>query len=586
MSRILQKLQKKYALSESGAKDMIKACASVTVANIVLMFSAGILYKLIQDLLEKNLTKENIPFYAVSSAVILILIAITTYIQYNRTFLATYKESGIRRRTLAERLRKLPLSFFGKRDLSDLTTAMMSDCAMMETASSHWIPELNGALISTTLVGLSLFVFFDWRMVLASFWVIPVSIFIVASTSSIQKKAARKNQTVKLALSDGIQENLETMRDLKSNSAEKRYFEGLKKKIKTAEKQALSTEIVMAIYVSLAQMILKLGIATTSVAGGILLAKGEITVLTFFMFLMLVSRLYDPMQITLQNFAAITAMQVQTDRLNEILFSKTQIGSEPLTNEGFDIEFSHVDFSYDDKVKILNDVSFTAKQGEVTALVGPSGGGKTTLSRLASRFWDLNAGTIKVGGMDISKIDPEKLLSMYSIVFQDVTLFNNSVKENIRIGKKDASDEEVLEASRLANCEGFVSKLPNGYDTMIGENGSELSGGERQRISIARAFLKDAPIILLDEATASLDAENETEIQESLSKLIKDKTVLIIAHRLRTISGANHVVVLSNGRIVEEGDPKELAEKGGVFARMSLLQKQGENWKMERRVVQ
>ena len=560
---------------------MVKACVSVTLTNIVLMFPAGILYTLIQDLMNNTLTKARIPFYAVSSIVILILIAITNFIQYNATFLATYKESGIRRRTLAERLRKLPLSFFGKKDLSDLTTAMMSDCAMMETASSHWIPELNGALISTALVGVSLFCFFDWRMVLASFWVIPVSIFIVISTSSIQKKAVKKNYDIKLELSDGIQENLETMRDLKSNSAEKRYLEGLKKKIRTVEKQALSTEVVMAIYVSTAQMVLKLGIATTSLAGGYLLAKAEINVLTFFMFLMIVSRLYDPMQITLQNFAAITALSVQTDRLNDILFAPMQTGSETLTNKGYDIEFSHVDFAYNDKVKILNDVSFTAKQGEVTALVGPSGGGKTTLSRLASRFWDINSGTIKVGGMDISHVDPEKLMSMYSIVFQDVMLFNNTVKENIRIGKKDATDEEVMKAASLANCESFVSKLPQGYDTMIGENGSELSGGERQRISIARAFLKDAPIILLDEATASLDAENETQIQTALSKLIKDKTVLIIAHRLRTISGANHVVVLSKGCIAEEGKPKELAQKDGMFAHMSKLQKQGEEWKIQ-----
>ncbi len=579
--KMLHNLQKKYALSESGAKDMVKACVSVTLTNIVLMFPAGILYTLIQDLMNNTLTKARIPFYAVSSIVILILIAITNFIQYNATFLATYKESGIRRRTLAERLRKLPLSFFGKKDLSDLTTAMMSDCAMMETASSHWIPELNGALISTALVGVSLFCFFDWRMVLASFWVIPVSIFIVISTSSIQKKAVKKNYDIKLELSDGIQENLETMRDLKSNSAEKRYLEGLKKKIKTVEKQALSTEVVMAIYVSTAQMVLKLGIATTSLAGGYLLAKAEINVLTFFMFLMIVSRLYDPMQITLQNFAAITALSVQTDRLNDILFAPMQTGSETLTNKGYDIEFSHVDFAYNDKVKILNDVSFTAKQGEVTALVGPSGGGKTTLSRLASRFWDINSGTIKVGGMDISHVDPEKLMSMYSIVFQDVMLFNNTVKENIRIGKKDATDEEVMKAASLANCESFVSKLPQGYDTMIGENGSELSGGERQRISIARAFLKDAPIILLDEATASLDAENETQIQTALSKLIKDKTVLIIAHRLRTISGANHVVVLSKGCIAEEGKPKELAQKDGMFAHMSKLQKQGEEWKIQ-----
>ena len=580
MSRMIQSLRKKYALSESGARDMVKACVSVTLSNFCLMFPAGILYTLIKDLLEGTLTRERIPFYAVSSAVILLLIALTNFIQYNATFLSTYKESGVRRRTLADVLRKLPLSFFGKRDLSDLTTAMMADCAMIETASSHWIPELNGALISTSIIGLSLFIFFDWRMALASFWVIPVSVFIVVSTKSVQARAVKKNHSVKLDLENAIQEDLETMRDLKSSGAEGRYLNVLKSKIKRVEKQALSTEIVMAVYVSSAQMILKLGIATTALVGGVLLAKGEISVLTFFMFLMVVSRLYDPLQIMLQNFAAITAMSVQVGRLNEILFAPMQKGSEELSNKGYDISFEDVDFSYSDGVKILNKVSFTAKQGEVTALVGPSGSGKTTLSRLAARFWDISDGKISVGGMDISKADPEKLLSMYSIVFQDVLLFNNTVKENIRIGKKDATDEEVMSAARLANCMDFVEKLPSGFDTMIGENGSELSGGERQRLSIARAFLKDAPIILLDEATASLDAENETEIQEALSKLLKDKTVLIIAHRLRTISKADHVVVLSDGKIAEEGKPAELVQKGGIFARMSTLQHEGENWKL------
>ena len=577
---MIKKLQHKYALSREGAIDMIKACISVTVTNFSLMMSAGILYMLISDMLSGGLKKDRIPFYIAASVAILILIAITNFIQYNCTFLATYKESGVRRTTIAETLRKLPLSFFGKKNIADLTTNVMGDCAQIETASSHWIPEMIGALISTTLVGISLFFFFDWRMVLASFWVIPVAFLIVATCSGAEKRTVRKLAGVKLDLADSVQECLETVRDLRANNAQDRYMEGLEKKIRNVEKEALFAELHMAVYVNSSALILKMGIGTTALVGGILFAKGEITLLTFFMFLMLVSRLYDPMQITLQNFAAIIACGIQCERLDEVLSHKQQTGSEKLTNEGFDIVFDHVGFSYEDGEQVLSDVSFTAKQNEVTALIGPSGGGKTTVSRLAARFWDVTKGTITLGGMDVGKTDPETLLSNYSIVFQDVTLFNNSIMENIRIGRKDATDEEVMAAAKMANCDEFVTLLPNGYNTNIGENGSELSGGERQRISIARAFLKDAPVILLDEATASLDAENETAIQEALSKLIINKTVLIIAHRMRTIASADHIVVLKDGVVAEDGSPSELMEKNGIYRHMSEQQKLSANWKM------
>lgn len=575
-----EKLMHKYALSRQGAKDMIRACICVTITNMVLMMPAGILYCLIKDLLEGTLTSERIPFYAVSSVAVLLLIAITNFIQYNATFLTTYRESGVRRTTIAEKLRKLPLSYFGKKNIADLTTNIMGDCAMIETASSHWIPELIGAVISVSLVGISLFFAFDWRMVLASFWVIPVAFIIIITCSGAEKNAVRKNSAVKMAMTDGIQECLESVRDLRANNAEDSYMKELDGKIKDVEKMALFTELKMAVYVNSAAIILKIGIGTTAVVGGILFAQGEITILTFFMFLMLVSRLYDPMQITLQNFAAIIATGIQCERLDEVLSAKIQTGSDKMNNDGFDIVFDHVGFKYSDDTDVLKDVSFTAKQGEVTALIGPSGGGKTTISRLAARFWDINKGKITLGGEDISKIDPETLLSNYSIVFQDVTLFNNSVKENIRIGKSGASDEEVMEAARLANCEEFVNLLPDKYDTNIGENGSELSGGERQRISIARAFLKDAPIILLDEATASLDAENETAIQEALSRLIKNKTVVIIAHRMRTIANADHIVVLKDGVVAEQGSPKELSEYDSIYSRMTKQQLISQNWKM------
>ncbi len=577
---MIEKLRHKYALSRQGAVDMVKACISVTVTNIVYMMSAGILYTLIKDLLNDDLNSGRVPFYIIGSLIVIALIFITNFIQYNATFLTTYRESGIRRTNIAEKLRKLPLSYFGKKNIADLTTNIMGDCAMIETASSHWIPELIGAVASVSLVGVSMFFFFDWRMVLASFWVIPVAFIIVTTCSGAEKRAVRKNQAVKLAMADGIQECLESIRDLRANNAENRYMEELDGKIKNVEKFALFTELKMAVYVNSAAIILKLGIGTTAVVGGILFAKSEIDILTFFMFLMLVARLYDPMEITLQNFAAIIATGIQCERLDEVLSHEIQTGSEELKNNGYDIVFDHVGFKYADDTDVLKDVSFTAKQGQVTALIGPSGGGKTTISRLAARFWDVNSGKITLGGADISKIDPETLLAKYSIVFQDVTLFNNSVMENIRIGKSGASDEEVMKAARLANCDEFVNLLPDKYNTNIGENGSELSGGERQRISIARAFLKDAPVILLDEATASLDAENETAIQEALSRLIKNKTVLIIAHRMRTIAKADNIVVLKDGVVAEQGSPEFLSGFDSIYSRMTKQQLISQNWKM------
>ena len=437
---MVEKLKHKYALSTQGAKDMIKACISVTITNMAFMMTAGVLYTLINDLLGNNLTKDRLPFYIISSIAVLILIAVTNFIQYNMTFLTTYKESGVRRTSIAERLRRLPLSYFGKKNLSDLTQNILGDCAQIETASSHWIPEIIGALISTTIVGLSLFIVFDWRMALASFWVIPVSLGIVLSCSGLEKKAVKKNAAVKLDMTDSVQECLESIRDLRANNAEDRYMDVLEGKIRKVEKMALFTELKMAVYVNSASIILKLGIGTTAIVGGMLFANGEITLLTFFMFLMVVSRLYDPMQITLQNFAAVISVELQSERLDEVLSHEIQTGSEQKTNNGYDIVFDHVGFKYSDDTDVLKDVSFTAKQGEVTALIGPSGGGKTTISRLAARFWDVNEGKITLGGEDISKIDPETLLSDYSIVFQDVTLFNNTIKENIRIGREGASD--------------------------------------------------------------------------------------------------------------------------------------------------
>ena len=573
---MIEKLMHKYALSKQGASDMIKAIISATISNIILMVPVALLYYLVRDYMAGNLG-DKVLFYVAGGLIAFVLIGISTYIQYNATFLSTYVESGVRRVTLAEKLRKIPLSFFGKKDLSDLTSTIMNDCAQMETASSHFIPELFGACISTALIAVGLF-FFDWRMAIAALWVLPVSFLIVGCSGKVQKSLNKKQMVLKMACADGIQECLENVRDLQAYNTQEDYMKGLTAKIKAVEKHAIVTELGTAVFVGSSQMILKLGIATVALVGGVLLAKGELDILTFFMFLMVVSRIYDPMQVSLQNLAAVIASGVQSDRLDEILSHEVQDGTNTMKHDGYDIEFSNVGFSYETGDVVLKDVSFVAKQGEVTALIGPSGGGKTTVSRLASRFWDSNRGSITVGGMDISKVDPETLMSLYSIVFQDVTLFNNTIFENIRIGKMDATDEEVIAAAKLAHCDEFAEKLSDGWNTVIGENGSELSGGERQRISIARAFLKDAPIILLDEATASLDVDNETMIQESLSRLIKDKTVMIIAHRMRTVANADKIVVLKDGVVAESGTPSELDAKDGIYANMVKKQNLAADW--------
>lgn len=577
---MIERLQHKYALSEKGTKDMLRAFVAVTIANLVLMLPVGLLYYLASYLLEGDVPRAKIPFFTVSIIVVLILIAASTVFQYMSTFYSTYVESGVRRRTLAEKLRKIPLSFFGKKDLADLTNTIMSDCALLETASSHWIPELVGAIISTTLIVISLF-FFDWRMALAAVWVMPVAFLIVLYSRKVMGKVYERTMQYRISCQDGIQEGLETLRDLRSYNMTDAYMSGLENKIKAVEKNAIFVEFTNAAFVCSAQMILKLGIGTVAVVGGALLLNGQITVLTFFMFLLVVTRMYEPLQISLQNLSAIISADTNCKRMDEILSYEEQEGNEELTNDGYDIQFDHVSFAYKDGEQVLSDVSFMAKQGEATALIGPSGGGKTTVTRLAARFWDNDTGSITVGGMKVTDIDPEKLLSLYSIVFQDVTLFNDTIMENIRIGRQGATDEEVMEAARLAHCDEFVERMPEKWNTMIGENGSELSGGERQRISIARAFLKDAPIILLDEATASLDVDNESFIQESISKLICDKTVLIIAHRMRTVDGVDKIVVLKDGTVAEQRSPAELKQTDGIYKHMVEMQMESAAWRFE-----
>lgn len=574
---MLSRLQKKFALSRQGAKDLIKGCVACVFQNISLMLPVGLLYLLVSDLMAGRAPGSKAAVYIVGCIACIGLILLTTWFQYNATYFATYTESGVRRVSLAEKLRKIPLAFFGKKDLADLTSTIMADCTFLEQSFSHFIPELIGSIVSTVLVAISLFAF-DWRMALAALWVLPVSFAIVGLSAKVQQGLNDRQMAAKMACADGIQECIETVRDLKANNAEEGYLKGLRRKIKAVEKRAIISELGTAVFVVSASMILKLGIATVALVGSLLLLNGTLDVLTFFMFLLVVSRLYDPLQSALQNLAATISTRTNIARMNEILDHPVQSGTSTLTNRGFDITFDRVGFSYNSGETVLKDVSFTARQGEVTALVGPSGGGKTTVSRLASRFWDVDQGKITVGGMDISKVDPESLLSLYAIVFQDVTLFDNTIMENIRIGRKGASDAEVLAAAKLANCDAFALKLPDGYHSRIGENGCALSGGERQRISIARAFLKDAPIILLDEATASLDVENETLIQTALSRLIKEKTVLVIAHRMRTVAGADQIVVLSGGNVVEQGAPQALMEKPSLYRHMVELQTKSQSW--------
>ena len=575
---MIKRLERKFALSEKGARDLVKGFIACAVHNLTLFVPVGILYLLAADMLRNTLAGRGI-FYAALCIISVAFIMISYRCVYKATYFSTYVESGVRRVSLAEKLRKIPLSYFGKKDLADITSTIMADAATLETGLSHWVPELIGAVISTTIAAISI-MFFDWRMGLAALWPIPVAILIVILSRNVQYRLSKRSMDAKMEVADGIQECIETMRDLKSCNAEKQYLKGLFRKIDKVEKRAIISEVGTAVFVVSASFILKIGIGTVALAGSILLVSDEINVLTLFMYLLIASRLYDPLQSSLQNLAAVISLRTNVERMDEILFHPLQEGKPELTNSGYDITFKDVRFGYGNGEEVLSDVTFMAKQGEVTALVGPSGGGKTTVSRLAARFWDPDSGKITVGGMDVTKTDPESLLSLYSIVFQDVTLFDNTIMENIRIGRRDATDEEVIEAGKMAQCLPFVKKLADGWNTMIGENGCELSGGERQRISIARAFLKNSPIILLDEATASLDAENETEIQKALSKLIRNKTVLVIAHRMRTVENADKIVVLSGGHVAEEGSPDELLKKNGIFSHMVALQKESSEWKI------
>lgn len=568
---------KRFALSRDGARGLLQATAACTLADLALMLPVGLLYLLVSDFLGGAVSGKRCLFYGVAIAGALLLVLLTEFCKYNATYFSTYRESGACRIRLAEKLRRLPLSFFGKKDLADLTNTIMGDVQTTEQMFSHYVPQFYGSVISTCLVAISLLCY-DLPMALAALWVLPAALLIVGISKKAQNYFTRKQNAALVAVADGVQECLEAIRDLKSNKAEQKYLNGLYEKFDRLEGRSIKSELGSAMFVVPAQMLLKLGMASVALVGSIRLIEGELSLITFFLFMLVVSRIYEPMSFSLQNLAAMNSLQVNIDRMNEINNCPEQSGSAPFAPNGYDICFENVSFAYNDGERVLQDVSFTARQGEVTALIGPSGGGKSTAAKLAARFWDVSQGRITIGGVDVKTVDPEKLLTAVSIVFQDVMLFNNTVMENIRIGRKNATDEEVKQAAKAAMCDEFIAKLPQGYQTMIGENGSILSGGERQRISIARALLKDAPIILLDEATASLDAENETEIQQAISRLVKHKTVLVIAHRMRTVENADKIVVLAEGTVAEWGRPAELLRQKGIFAKMVQLQNASRDW--------
>lgn len=566
-----------FALSNQGEKDLKKGILASAAANISLLFPAGLLLLSIRDLMmyiEKNGAYNiNILAYAGYSVVFSAIILITHRIQYDSTYFSAYSESADRRVALAEKLRKLPLSFFGKKDLSELTITIMGDCTDLEHTFSHSVPQLFGSLISVTLVGIGLFIV-NWKMALSAVFVFPIAIIITVGSKFIQDKMGKKKIDAKLAASDKVQEYLENIREIKSYNIEEKYLNDLDDSFFKIIKASLISELTTGTLIVSAQGILRLGFAAVTLTGIKLFLNGEIDFLVYLMYLFTISRLYDPLSVVLIQIGDIFNSLLTIKRMKDINEQKIQEGAKEFSCDNYDIVFENVEFAYNNNEKVLNGISFVAEQGQITVLAGESGGGKSTAVKLAARFWDVTKGKITLGGVDISTVDPEVLLEKFSIVFQDVVLFNGTILENIRIGKRGASDEEVYMAAKAAQCDEFIKRFPLGYNTVIGENGSTLSGGERQRISIARALLKDAPIILLDEATASLDVENETLIQSALGKLIKNKTVLLIAHRMRTAASADKIIILKDGKITEQGSPKNLMKIKGMYYKMVELQNQ------------
>lgn len=577
-----RKFQRKYALTDQGIRNTQKGTFWTVIVNLVVMGGMGILYLLMLDFMNTLTDGAPLPgaVLLIGLVVLFVVLSLITHLQqYRATYGLVYNEVKTTRLSLAERLRKLPLGYFGKRDLTDLTETLMGDVNRMEHVWSHVLGYLYGSYISTALIAVCLLVY-DWRLAIACLWGVPMAFGLLFGSRKITSRSAERTKKAAVVVSDGIQEALENVREIRATNQEELYLEELNRKIDEHEKIMIRGELGTGIFVNAASVIMRLGVATTILVGAGLILSGRIDFMLLFLFLLVITRVYAPFDQSLALIAEMFVSQVSADRMMEIHDTPTAEGIETFNPKGHDIVFDHVGFAYDKK-DVLRDVSFTAKEGEITALVGPSGSGKSTCARLAVRLWDVTRGAVKVGGVDISTVDPEVLLTDYSMVFQDVVLFDDTVMENIRLGKHGATDEEVLAAAKAANCDEFVCKLPKGYDTSIGENGAKLSGGERQRISIARALLKDAPIVLLDEATASLDVENETKVQGALSRLLTGKTVLVIAHRMRTVEAADKIVVLADGKVAEEGSPAELMAKGGLYRRMLELQRKSAQWSLE-----
>lgn len=577
-----KKFQRKYALTDQGVSNVKKGTFWTVIVNLVVLGGAGILYYLMSSFIGTLTEGTALPEIMMVCGMVVLFVAlsfITHLQQYKTTYGLVYDEVKKTRLNLAERLRELPLSYFGKRDLADLTETVMGDVNRMEHVWSHVLGYLYGAYISTAIIAIILFAY-DWRMAASCLWGVPVAFGLLFGSRGIAAKNAEITKKAAVVVSDGMQEALENMKEIRASNQEERYLNGLNNKIDGLERAMVHGELGVGIFVNAASVIMRLGVATTILAGVNLILSGKIDFMLLFLFLLVITRIYAPFDQSLALIAELFVSNVSAKRINEINETRISTGIKYFVPKNHDIAFEHVSFSYDHK-EVLHDVSFTAKEGEVTALVGPSGSGKSTCIKLAARLWDISRGSIKVGGVDISTVDPETLLTDYSMVFQDVVLFDDTVMENIRLGRRGASDEEVRSAAKAANCEEFILRLPKGYDTQIGENGAKLSGGERQRISIARALLKDAPILLLDEATASLDVENETKVQDALSRLLAGKTVLVIAHRMRTIEAADKIIVLSDGLVYEEGSPAQLLTKNGLFRRMVNLQRQSSNWKLQ-----
>lgn len=577
-----KKFQRKYALTDQGVRNTKKGAFWTVIVNLIVMGGASVLYIMMSGFMDTLTDGSPLPsaVLAVGMVVLFVVLSLATHLQqYEATYGLVYNEVKATRLSLAERLRKLPLGYFGKRDLADLTETLMRDVNSMEHVWSHVLGYLYGSYISTAIIAVCLLVY-DWRLAIACLWGVPVAFGLLFGSRKISSRSAERTKKAAVAVSDGIQEALENVREIRATNQEERYLEGLNRKIDEHERIMIRAELGTGIFVNAASVIMRLGVATTILTGAGLILSGHIDFMILFLFLLVITRIYAPFDQSLALIAEIFVSQVSANRMLEIYDTPAAEGTEIFAPKGHDIVFEHVGFAYDQK-EVLRDVSFTAKEGEITALVGPSGSGKSTCARLAARLWDVTRGAVKVGGVDISTVDPEVLLTDYSMVFQDVVLFDDTVMENIRLGKHGATDAEVLAAAKAANCDEFAQKLPAGYNTPIGENGAKLSGGERQRISIARALLKDAPIVLLDEATASLDVENETKVQGALSRLLSGKTVLVIAHRMRTVEAADKIVVLADGRVAEEGAPAELMAKGGLYRRMVELQQQSARWSLE-----